>query len=165
VAAPTFDDGDAADQLGKAFPGAFPCRSRWWCFFDLRADLLHTAFDVRGPCPAPSMIVVLSLSMVIFLARPRSSKLHILELDAEVFGDGLAARKGGDVFEHGLAAVAKARGLDGSALQACRGACSPRGWPALRLPRPQRMIKRGLPILAVCSSSGSRSFIELIFFS
>ena len=26
------------------------------------------------------------------------------------------------------------------------------------------MIKRGLPILAVCSSNGSRSFIELIFF-
>ncbi len=27
------------------------------------------------------------------------------------------------------------------------------------------MINRGLPILAVCSSKGSRSFIELIFFS
>jgi len=63
------------------------------------------------------MIVVLSLSMVIFLARPRSLELHILELDAEVFGDGLAASKSGDVFEHGLAAVAKARGFDGGALQ------------------------------------------------
>ena len=27
------------------------------------------------------------------------------------------------------------------------------------------MINRGFPALAVCSSSGSRSFIELIFFS
>ena len=43
--------------------------------------------------------------------------LHVLELDAEVFGDGLAAGQGGDVFEHGLAAIAEAGSLDGGALQ------------------------------------------------
>ena len=61
--------------------------------------------------PAPSMMVVLSLSIVTFLARPRSSSAHVLELDAEVLGDGLAAGEDRDVLEHGLAAVAVARGL------------------------------------------------------
>ena len=62
-------------------------------------------------------MVVLSLSMVIFLALPEVLDLHVLELDAEVFGDGLAAGQRGDVFEHGLAAVAEAGSLDGGALQ------------------------------------------------
>ena len=43
--------------------------------------------------------------------------LHVFELDAQVFGDGLAAGQNGDVFEHGLAAIAEARRLHGSALQ------------------------------------------------
>ncbi len=43
--------------------------------------------------------------------------LDVLELDAEVFGDGLAAGELGDVFEHGLAAVAEAGSLDGSDVQ------------------------------------------------
>ena len=37
---------------------------------------------------------------------------HVLELDAEVFRDQLAAGEDGDVLEHGLAAVAEAGGLD-----------------------------------------------------
>ncbi len=40
------------------------------------------------------------------------------ELDAEIFRDDSAARQDGDVFEHGLAAVAEARRLDGSDLEA-----------------------------------------------
>jgi hypothetical protein len=43
---------------------------------------------------------------------------HVLELDAEVFGDHLAAGEDGDVLQHGLAAVTEARSLDGSDLQA-----------------------------------------------
>ena len=43
---------------------------------------------------------------------------HVLELDAEVFGDHRAAREDRDVFQHGLAAIAEARSLDGSDLQA-----------------------------------------------
>ena len=43
--------------------------------------------------------------------------LDVLELDAEVFGDGAAAGEGRDVLEHGLAAVAEARRLDGRRLQ------------------------------------------------
>ena len=37
----------------------------------------------------------------------------VLELDAEVLGYDAAARDGGDVLEHGLAAVTEARSLDG----------------------------------------------------
>ena len=67
--------------------------------------------------PAPSTIVVLSLSMVIFLGVAQVLDLHVLELDAEVFGDGLAAGQDRDVFEHGLAAIAEARCLHRGALQ------------------------------------------------
>ena len=61
--------------------------------------------------PAPSMIVVLSLSMMTFLARPRSVRAHVLEVDAQGLEDRLAAGQDGDVLEHGLAAVAVAGGL------------------------------------------------------
>ena len=67
--------------------------------------------------PAPSVIVVFSASILTFLARPRSRELDVLELDAQVLEDRLAAGQDGDVFEHGLAAVAVARGLDGAHLQ------------------------------------------------
>ena len=67
--------------------------------------------------PAPSMIVVLSLSMMTFLARPRSVSGSVLELDAEVFEDRRAAGQDGDVFQHRLAAIAVAGGLHGTALE------------------------------------------------
>ena len=58
------------------------------------------------------MMVVLSLSIVIFFAWPRSVERDRLEPDAEVLGDGAAARQDGDVFEHRLPAIAVARRLD-----------------------------------------------------
>ena len=63
------------------------------------------------------MMVVLSLSMVTFFAWPRSSSVIVLELDAEVLGDGLAAGQDGDVFEHRLPAIAVAGRLDRGDLQ------------------------------------------------
>ena len=42
----------------------------------------------------------------------------VLELDAEILGDHLAAGEDRDVFEHGLAAIAEARRLDGRDLEA-----------------------------------------------
>ena len=44
-------------------------------------------------------------------------QLDVLELDAQVFGDGLAAGEDGDVAEHGLAAIAEARSLNGRDVQ------------------------------------------------
>ncbi len=67
--------------------------------------------------PAPSTIVVLSLSIVTFLALAQVLELDVLELVAEVLGDGLAAGEDRDVFEHRLAAVTEAGGLDGGGLQ------------------------------------------------
>src|SRR5216684_6755049 len=110
-----FDDGDAADQLGKALLELFLVVVGGGVL-DLRADLLHTAFDVRGLAGAFDDRGVVLVDGD-FLGAAEVLKLDVFELDAEVFGDGLATGESGDVFEHGLAAVAKARGLDGGALQ------------------------------------------------
>ncbi len=73
--------------------------------------------SIASPEPPPSTMVVFSLSIVTFLALPRSSTRDGLELDAEVFGDDLAARQDRDVFEHCLAAIAEARCLNSSNVQ------------------------------------------------
>ena len=59
------------------------------------------------------MIVVLSLSIDDLLGPAELRDFEVLELDAEFFEDRGAAGDNRDVFEHGLAAIAKARGLDG----------------------------------------------------
>ncbi len=59
--------------------------------------------------PAPSMIVVLSLSMRTQLGLAELIDLDLVQLDAEVFHDRLAAGEDGDIFEHRLAAIAVAR--------------------------------------------------------
>src|SRR5438132_1627425 len=109
------DDGDAADQLGKALLELFLVIVAGGVF-DLRADLLHTAFDVRRLAGAfdDRGVVLVDGDL---LGATQVLKLDVLELDTEVFSDGLAAGEGSDIFEHSLAAVAKARSLDGSALQ------------------------------------------------
>src|SRR5260370_347952 len=75
--------------------------------FDLRTDLLHTAFDIRGLAGAfdDRGVVLIDGDL---LGAAEVLKLDVLQLDAEVFGDGLAAGEGGDVFEHGLAACPQA---------------------------------------------------------
>ena len=68
--------------------------------------------------PAPSMIVVSSFVDADLLGGAQHVQLHVLELDAEVFADDLAAGDDGDVFEHRLAAIAEARRLHGRNLEA-----------------------------------------------
>jgi hypothetical protein len=68
--------------------------------------------------PAPSTMVVVSLVIETLLGAAEHVQGHVFQLDAEVFGDHLAAGQDGDVFQHGLAAVAEARSLDGSNLEA-----------------------------------------------
>ena len=63
-------------------------------------------------------MVVFSFSISTFLARPSHGERHVFELDTEVLADHLAAGEDGDVLQHGLAAVAEARGLHGGDLQA-----------------------------------------------
>jgi hypothetical protein len=62
-------------------------------------------------------MVVLSLSITIVLARPRSRDVAFSSLRPDLFADDLAAGQDRDVFEHRLAAIAEARGLDGADLQ------------------------------------------------
>ena len=88
-----------------------------------------------------------------------------LELDPEVLGDGAAVGQDRDVFEHGLPAIAVTRRLDRGDLER-----------AAQLVDDERRERFALDVLrddqqrtagarATSSSSGSRSFIALIFFS
>ena len=57
--------------------------------------------------------MVSSLVTTTLRARPSRSSVDVLELEADLLGDDLAAGEDGDVLEHGLAALAEAGGLDG----------------------------------------------------
>src|SRR6185295_10673329 len=83
---------------------------------DLRADLLDATLAVlRVARTLDDRGVVLVDGDLLGLAEV--FHLDVLELDAEVLGNGPAAAERRDVLEHGLAAVAEARGLDGRGLE------------------------------------------------
>ena len=52
--------------------------------------------------------------MMIFSAVPKLVNFDVLQFDAQIFAQELAAREGGDVFQHRFATVAKAGRLDSS---------------------------------------------------
>src|SRR3989475_8555795 len=83
---------------------------------DLRPDLLDAALDLSGLSVAfhDRGVVLVDGDL---LGPSEVFRLHILELDAEILGNGLAAGEDGDVFAHGLAPITKARSLYGRALQ------------------------------------------------
>ena len=104
---------------------------------DLRADLPDAPFDLAGFSAALDDRGVVLVDGDL-LGATEVLELDVLKLDAEVFGDGLAAGQRSDVLEHGLATIAKAGGLDRPRTAASRGVCSPResqGLPPRRLPR------------------------------
>src|SRR5439155_739927 len=82
----------------------------------LALNHLNTTLDcllLAGPLNDRRVILV-----DLDLLRPaKIGQLHILELDTQVLEDGLASGEDSNVLEHGLAAIAIARGLDGSALE------------------------------------------------
>jgi len=83
------DDGDAADKLGEALLELLAVVVGGGVF-DLLANLLDAAFDISGLARAfNDRGVVLVNSDLLGLAEVFD--LDVLELDAEVFGDGLAA--------------------------------------------------------------------------
>ncbi len=67
--------------------------------------------------PAPSMIVVLSLSTTMRLARAEVRDHGVLELEADFLADHLAVGQDRDVLQHRLAAIAEARRLHGADLE------------------------------------------------
>src|SRR6266699_4004803 len=110
-----FDHSNAPDQLRQPFLQllAVVVAGR---LLDLAAKFFYAAFD----------LVVLALAFdhcgVVLvhgdlLGLAEVGHLDVLQLDAEVFGDGLAAGEGGDVLQHGFAAIAEAWRLDGADLQ------------------------------------------------
>src|SRR6267143_953244 len=109
------DDGNATDEFRQAFLELLAVVVGGGVFH-LEADLLDAAFDFAGFAAAfdDGGVVLVDGELLGFA---QVLDLDVLELDAEVFGDGLTAGQNRDVLEHGLAAIAKARGLDGGALQ------------------------------------------------
>ena len=109
------DDGNAANQLGQTLLQLLAVVVGGG-LLDLRANLLHAAFDLGILAAAVDDRGVVLVDGDA-LGGAEVFDLDVLELDAEVFGDGLAAGQHGDVLEHGLAAIAEARSLDGSDVQ------------------------------------------------
>src|SRR5262249_41772225 len=115
---PDLDHGDTADELGEPLLEllAVVVGGR---LLDLSPDLLDAAGDglllLLGPVIHDDRRVVLVDGDLLGVSQVLP--LDVLELDAEVLGDQLAARQDRDVLEHGLAAVAEAGSLDGADLQ------------------------------------------------
>jgi hypothetical protein len=109
------DQGNAASELGNALLQLFlvVVAGRG---FDLRADLLDACLDVGADAgTVDDRRVFLADFDALGLAEVGQGCLF--ERQADFFGDHLAAGEDRDVFEHGFAAVAKARRLDGAGLQ------------------------------------------------
>ena len=115
VAAPTLIYGDAADQLRQPLLQLLAVVVAGG-LFDLAANFLHAAFDLRVLAFAfDDRGVVLVDGDLLGVAEV--AHLHVLQLDAQIFRDGLAAGEDRDILQHGLAAIAEARSLHGRDLQ------------------------------------------------
>ena len=79
--------------------------------------------SIASPEPEPSTTVVLSLSIVTFLALPRSSSVMASSLMPRSSLMTLPPAEDRDVFEHCLAAIAKAGSFNSSDIQVCRAVC------------------------------------------
>ena len=106
-------DGDAAGELGEALLELLAIEVGVGVL-DLGLDLVDAALDGVGVAGAvDDRRVVLGDDDAAGAAELRD--LRVLELEAHLLGDDLAAGEDRDVLEHALAAVAEARGLHGDA--------------------------------------------------
>src|SRR6185312_4265570 len=110
------DHRDAARELGQTLLQLLTVVVRGG-LLDLRLDLLHACLDVGFLAGAVDDRGVLLVDHHL-LGAAEHGEVDVLELDAEVFRDRLATGQDRDVLQHGLAAVAEARRLDGGDLQA-----------------------------------------------
>src|SRR5271157_4301961 len=83
---------------------------------DLAADFLHPAFDVGVLALSfdDGRVVLVDGDL---LGLSEIVHVNVLELDAKIFGDSLAAGQSSDVPKHSLAAISEARSLHGCNLQ------------------------------------------------
>src|ERR1017187_5290936 len=96
------------------------------CFLDLRLDLRHARLDLGLLAGAVDDGGVFLVDHHL-LGAAQHVDGDVLELDAEIFRDRLAAGQDGDVLQHGLAAIAEARSLDGRNLEAATQAVDDEG--------------------------------------
>ncbi len=115
------DDRHAAGQLGQALLELLPVVVGVGVL-DLGLDLVDAALDVglvAGTLDDGRLVLGDD-----DLAGPAEQvEPDVLELEADLLGDDLAAGEDGHVLEHRLAALAEARGLDGHGLERARGSC------------------------------------------
>src|ERR1019366_7684635 len=109
------DHRDAARELRETFLQLLAVVVRGG-FLDLRLDLRHARFDVGLLAGAAHDSGVLLVDHHLLGATEHGER-DVLHLDAEIFRDRLAAGQDSDVLQHGLAAIAEARSLDGRGLQ------------------------------------------------
>src|SRR5690606_19286722 len=109
------DDGDAAGELGQALLELLAVVVAVGVL-DLRTDLADPAGDlVRVTGALDDGRLVLGDDHLAGL--PEQVDRGVLELEADGLADDLATGEDGDVLQHGLAAVAEARSLDGDGLE------------------------------------------------
>src|SRR6185295_8465293 len=109
------DNGYAARELGQTLLQLLTVVVRGG-FLDLRLDLLNARLDVGLLAGAVDDGGVLLVDHHLLGATEHGER-DVLELDAEIFRDRLTTGQNRDVLQHGLAAIAEARSLDGSNLQ------------------------------------------------
>ena len=110
-----FDQRNAAGQLGDTLLQLFAVVVAGG-FVDLLADVLHTRFDLLGIAGAVDDRGFF-LADFDALGLPQIIQGGLLQLQADFVGDHRAAGQDGDVFQHGLAAIAEARCLHAAGLQ------------------------------------------------
>ena len=109
------DHRHTACQLRKAFLEFFAVVIAGG-FFDLLADLMDSAEDVRFAAGTFHDGGVFFFNGDAFGSAEHIQR-HIFQLDAQVFADHLAVGQDGDIFQHGFASVTETGRLDGSAVQ------------------------------------------------
>src|SRR6202043_2539986 len=110
------NDRDAAGELGKAFLQLLAVVVRGG-LLDLRLDLADAGLDVLFLARAADDRGVFLVDHHLAGAAEHVDR-HAFELHAELFRDQLATGQDRDVFQHRLAPVAEAGGLDGGDLEA-----------------------------------------------
>src|SRR5690606_8597842 len=141
------DHGDAAGQLGHALLHLLlvVVGGR---LFDLGADLRHAGLDLflaAGTVDDGGVLLAdLHLLGGAEVVQGRAFQAH-----ADLFGDHLAAGEDGDILQHGLAGVTKARRLDGADLDDAADGVDHKGG--------QRLPVDGWLTLATADNTGCRS--------
>src|SRR6516165_3365958 len=119
------DHRDAARELGQTLLQFLAVVIRGG-LLDLRLDLSHARLDVGLLAGTVDDRGVLLVDHHLLGAAEHVER-HVLQLDAEIFRDRLAAGQDCDVLQHGLAAIAEARRLDGGNLQSATQAVDHEG--------------------------------------